>query len=55
VALVSEEADCFIDRLIPMELGANNRCSGKLCFGTVDEVRAQLGNEKITLDVFLME
>jgi len=55
VALVSEKGDRFIGRLIPLELGSDNRCTGKLRFGTVDEVRAQLGSEKITLDVFLME
>jgi hypothetical protein len=55
VALVNEKGDRFIGRLIPLELGPDNRCTGKLLFGTIDEVRAQLGSDKITLDVFLME
>jgi hypothetical protein len=55
VALVNEKGDRFIGRLIPLELGPDNRCTGKLRFGTIDEVRAQLGSDKIPLDVFLME
>jgi hypothetical protein len=55
VALVSEKGDRSIGRLVPLELGSDNRCTGKLRFGTVDEVRAQLRSDKITLDVFLME
>ena len=55
VALVNEKGDRFIGRLIPLELGPDQRCTGKLRFGTVAEVRDQLGSEKITLDVFLME
>jgi hypothetical protein len=55
VALVNEKGDRFIGRLIPLELGLDNRCTGKLRFGTVDEIRTQLGSDKITLDVFLME
>jgi hypothetical protein len=55
VALVNEKGDRFLGRLIPLEKGPDNRCTGKLRFGTIDEVRAQLGSDQITLDVFLME
>jgi hypothetical protein len=55
VALLNEKGDRSIGRLIPLKRGPDDRCTGELCFGTVDEVRAQLGSEKITLDVFLME
>ncbi len=55
VALVSATGDRFIGRLIPLEGGADKGCTGRLRFGTVDEVRARLGNDRVTLDVFLME
>jgi len=55
VALVSEKGDRFLSRLVPLERDDESHCSGQLSFGTIDEVRRQLGSEKITLDVFLIE
>lgn len=55
VALVNEKGDRFLERLIPLEKGADDRCTNKVRFGTIDEVRARLGSDQVTLDVFLME